>query len=233
MRKVDFRYYLGWFKLISLFLLALLVILSIIGFISYKFLWTEEYIDKDVIQRNMSKVISNGGSIDEVKHLYESTKTEKMPVIGNYAEFRESHYKSDVSLSYILADLLVKYYQNDSLISDSVYIDQLRCIVTDYNIVHPFDALDESQRYYLENIRQKLDSDYNIIQEDLVKLGDDLDRKNVLVNTYLNKSETSFWISIFAVVITILLSAWQIYQGHRSNKQMDQFLECNKKNSKQ
>lgn len=182
------------------------------------------YINKKEVQESLSKVIHNGGSLDEIKRVYSTKKAENKLFIFNKDEYLDSHYRSDISLSAILSDLLVNYYKQDSIVTDSTYVMRLRNMISTYETIHPFDGLEENQRYYLENIRLKLDSNYYFIQDDLVKLGDELDRKNLLVTKYLNKSETSFWISVIALVITFILSAYQIYQGSCSKKQMDKFM---------
>ncbi len=182
---------------------------------------TQKFISKNAILPPMSKVIKNGGSIDEVKHIFNSKTLVNEPFFGANREFKESHYQGDVALSYILSDLLVEYYQKDQFKEDSLYVTRLYNIIEEYNTIHPYDGLEENQRYYLENIRQKLDSNYRLIQEDIIQLGDELDRKNLLVNKYLAKSETSYVISIIALALTIILSLWQIRQNYKSGKRID------------
>lgn len=179
------------------------------------------YIAKEDIHKTLSKVIHNGGSLDEVKHVYDTRSGEdKFLVIVN-SEYWNSHYVYDTPLSSILSDLLVEYYKQDTLISDSIYEMRLRDMISTYETIHPFDGLEESQKYYLENIRQKLDSNYVYIQEDLIKVGGELDRKNQLVNKYLDKSDLSFKISILALILTIGFSVWQIIQNNRTGKKLD------------
>ena len=53
-------------------------------------------------------------------------------------------------------------------------------------------------------------------------MADELQHKNQLVSTYLNKSNTSFSVSIIALVITILVAAVQIIQASKTNKFLKQ-----------
>lgn len=193
----------------------------------------DTYSSKRSIQIPMRTVISNGGSIDEVRHIYETRSFKEIPWFVDYSDFIDSSYRSDVPLSHMLSDLLVEYYKDNSRNKDTLYIERLKNIVADYNAVHPFDALEEEQKYYLENIRQKLDTNYFLIQDDILKIGDELDRKNLLVSKYLDKSELSFWISIVAVAITILLSWWQINQNIKSGKKLDRLLPSEKNKGKE
>lgn len=179
------------------------------------------YFDKKEIQESLRKVINNGASIDEVKRVYNTKNVEGKPIIFNKSDYMKTHYTSNTSLSAILSDLLVHHYNQDSIASDSTYVIRLRNLISTYETIHPFDGLEENQRYYLENIRLKMDSNYYYIQDDLVKLGDELDRKNQLVNKYLDKSELSFKISIIALVFTFIFSIWQLVQNHKTDKKID------------
>lgn len=215
--------------MIGLRIFGLLVFVLLIGFMVYVIdRSSDTYANKNLVQSTMSKTIRNGGSIDEVRHIFETRQLKEMPLFVNSSDFIDSSYRSEVPLSHILADLLVDYYMRNPADNDTLYITRLHEIVEDYNAVHPFDALEEGQKYYLENIRQKLDSNYILIQDDILKLGDELDRKNLLVNKYLEKSELSFWISILAVVITVFLSFWQIRQNIKTNKTINQLLPSKK-----
>lgn len=180
----------------------------------------EKFIEKNNIQNSLSTVVRNGGSIDEAKQIYETKTIVNKPFFTSETDFLKTHYPSETSLSSILSDLLVNYYNQESIASDSVYVQSLRNMISEYNTIHPFDGLEESQKYYLDNIHQKLDSNYYSIQDDLIKLGEELDRKNLLVNKYLNKSEISFKISIIALVITVFFSVWQLIQNYRTSRQI-------------
>ncbi len=214
-------------------MLLLIVIFGVIFLIYAQDRQSEQYINQKSIQESIRKVISHGGSIDEIRHIYDTRKMETLPLIPDDDEkFLYSHYKGDVALSHILADLLVIYYETNMSVSDSIYIHRLKEVVQEYNAIHPFDGLEESQKYYLENIRQKLGTNYSLIQDDLIKVGDELDRKNQLVSKYLNKSEISFWISIMAVGITIIFSIWQLMQNQKTSENIKKSLVEYKKTQK-
>lgn len=181
----------------------------------------EKFIEKENIQNVLSNVVRNGGSIDEARHIYETKTIVGKPFFTSETDFLKTHYPSEISLSSILSDLIVNYYNQDSIASDSVYVHTLRNMITEYNTIHPFDGLEESQKYYLDNIHQKLDSNYNAIQDDLIKLGEELDRKNILVNKYLDKSELSYKVSIIALFFTLIFSVWQLVQNHKTGKKID------------
>lgn len=100
----------------------------------------------------------------------------------------------------------------------------MNAIIIENEKRNPFDNLEDNQKYNFENIQVKLDSNYVSIHSDVTKIADELNSKNQLVNKYLNKSEISFYISLLALFITILLSSYQIYQSYSSNKSTKKFL---------
>lgn len=89
---------------------------------------------------------------------------------------------------------------------------------------NPFENLEDNQKYSFENIQVKLDSAYAKVSSDVVKIAEELNNKNQLVNKYLNKSDISFYMSIAALVITIVFSAFQIYQNNSTSKVLRIFL---------
>ena len=80
------------------------------------------------------------------------------------------------------------------------------------------------QKYSFESIQVKLDSTYTKISPDVIKIAEELNSKNQLVSKYLNKSDISFYISIAALIITILFSAFQIYQNNSTYKGLRKFI---------
>ena len=103
---------------------------------------------------------------------------------------------------------------------DTLFYDNLIRVIEENNYHNPFDNLNDSQIYYFENIKDKTGEEYEIIQADIVKIADELYNKNQLVDRYLARSTTSFWISISALIFTIVLSLFQIFQNARTIKRI-------------
>ena len=139
-----------------------------------------------------------------------------------FTDKRKNYYTEDYPLSGILNDLLVDYLQ-DSKSKDSVYHTALCHIITENEKQNPFDNLEENQKYNFESIQVKLDSTYTKISPDVIKIAEELNNKNQLVNKYLNKSDTSYYISILALIITIIFSLFQIYQNYSTDKVIRKF----------
>lgn len=201
------------------FLTFLLGILFIIDSSTYS-----KSCNKDTIKRTLSLVIKNDGTLSNIKHLYNSRELEDVFFLGLRPKTKSKYYDENTSLSYILNDLLSDYYINKDSVSDSVYFHNLNAIIIENEKRNPFDNLEDNQKYNFENIQVKLDSNYVSIHSDVTKIADELNSKNQLVNKYLNKSEISFYISLLALFITILLSSYQIYQSYSSNKSTKKFL---------
>ena len=193
----------------------------------------EKYFNKEKYKASIQLSVKNGAKIDNIKHLYDSRILEKKPLFSSKDEFISKYYTENTSLSFILQDLLSDYYTNSKFEKDSIYICKLNMIIKENQETNPFDKLEISQKYNFENIRLKTDSNYVKIQSDIIRITDELDSKNQLVNKYLNKSEISFNLSIIALIITILLSAYQIFQNYSSTKNVQKIIsEIFEKNKK-
>lgn len=177
-------------------------------------------VDKNEITQSITNVIRNNGNINNIKHIYNSRTFKKKPLFSN--ESPKDFYSNETSLSFILNDILVDSYKTTP--TDSLYISKLNKILSEYEIINPFDKLENTQIYSFNNIKAKLDSNYVTIQPDINKIVDELSNKNQLVNTYLNKSDISFYISIFALALTLIFSFYQIYQSIKSSREIKRIL---------
>ena len=175
------------------------------------------YVEKAPIKEKMRNTIKNGGMLSSIKHIYNTRNVENVLFINPLSDKRQQYYLEDYPLSGILNDLLVDYLQ-DSKNRDSIYYVSLYHIIKENEKQNPFENLEDNQKYSFENIQIKLDSAYAKIVPDVIKIAEELNNKNQLVNKYLNKSDISFYMSIAALVITILLSAFQIYQNNSTSK---------------
>jgi hypothetical protein len=183
----------------------------------------KKYTEKAPIKEVMRNTIKNGGELSSIKHIYNTRNIENVFVYNPFSDKRKNYYTDDYPLSGILNDLLVDYLQ-DSKGKDSVYYAALCHIIAENEKQNPFDNLEENQKYSFESIQLKLDSAYTKISHDVIKIAEELNSKNQLVNKYLNKSDISFYISIAALIITILFSGFQIYQNNSTYKGLRKFI---------
>ncbi|MEM9831175.1 MAG: hypothetical protein AAF944_11095 [Bacteroidota bacterium] len=176
---------------------------------------SKDYFSKS-IKKDISFSINNNANIDVVKNIYENREIKSPNLIKDiFNKVEEEYYLEGTPLSKILDDLKTDYYLNDSV--DTLYLRKLTQIISTHSQTNPFDKLDDNQKNDFENIRAKLEHDYSRVQSDLVRIADELYNRNNLVTTYLDKSTLSYWISIIALFMTILLSFYQIYQN-RTNR---------------
>ena len=219
---------------VYLFTVLMSLIISFLVVLLYPIENDEKYCKKDDIKQRISQTIKNGGDITVVKHIYNSRLLEgawNLLFVGN-EDRNINYYSQNVSLNLVLKDLLSDYIYNKESSSDSLYHQNLLLIIEEYNRKNPFDNLDENQKYYFDNIQIKLDSNYNVIHSDMTKIADDIAHKNALISRYLNLSEVSYYISIAALVITIILSLYQIYQNYSSNKSLKKLFSSESDDSK-
>ena len=187
----------------------------------------KKFFEKAVIKSSMQKTIKNGGELSSVKHIYDRREVKDI-FVDLFTDKKNNYYAEDYPLSGILNDLLVDYYENPEA-SDSLYLCALKDIIAENERQNPFDNLEENQKYNFQNIQEKLDSTYTIISSDVIKIADELNDKNQLVNRYLNKSESSFTISIVALVISIVIGIIQLYQNYQTGRKIDKNESIGKK----
>ncbi len=185
----------------------------------------KKFVEKTTVKVVLRNVINNGGELNSVKHIYNTRYIEDV-FFWPFSEKRKNYYTNDYPLSGILNDLLVDYLQNTQA-KDSLYHRRLCNIIAENEKQNPFDNLEDNQKYSFENIQVKLDSMYSIITPDVLKIAEELNDKNQLVDKYLNKSDISFYLSISALILTLLLSGFQIYQNYNTYKVFQVFLKQN------
>ena len=190
------------------------------------------YISKNDTQNAIRKIVINGGELTSIKHCVESQPHSTSPFWPwQLAEFKNSHYPNDVTIDQILNDLLVNTYTSDGKSIDTTYLTRLKTMIEENSLINPFDNLESGQKFHFDNIKCKLDTLYGLVQPEVNNITAELTAKNQLVTRYLNKSEWSFNLSISAIILTILLSVWQIYKSHTSTKSLLKKLESLSDNS--
>ena len=211
-RKTDKKRYLFDFFLVVPITFSIITATLLLFYPDNK-----KYVEKVPIKEMISKTIKNGGEYNSIKHIYNTRNLKSVPFFKLTSNSNNNYYADDYPLSGILNDLLVDYFQS-SKNKDSVYYRTLCCIIAENEKQDPFDNLEDNQKYNFESIQEKLDSTYTKITPEIIKIVEELKNKNQLVSKYLNKSNISFRISIIALIITILLSLYQIYQNYSTNK---------------
>jgi hypothetical protein len=172
-------------------------------------------VEKQNLKADISTSISNGADVAVVKQIYENRKA--LTRIFSLTKLQGEYYNYDVPLSKILQDIRVDYFLTGK--KDEEFIIGLEKIISEYLQIDPFDKLESSQRDYFENIRLKSKDTYVMIRNDLDKIADELYKKNLLASKYLNKAETSFWISILGLVFALLIGVATLVQNRKKRLQ--------------
>lgn len=220
-RHKLYRIFLFAYALVGVCLIMMVVFLFNNGDLIFS---DAKFLNKEDLKKEINAVIEHGGDIDIVKHVFERKVRVSKPIL-NQSEFLQKHYPEDVTIAFVLEDIRADYFKTNTPNDSSVYLSKLNEIIAENNITNPFDKLEDPQKYNFENIKSKLDSNYVLIQSDINKVTDELNIKNQLVGRYLSRSELSYKISIIALILTILLSCYQIYQSFRSEHRVTETIK--------
>lgn len=180
------------------------------------------YYEKASIKATMQKVIKNKGDLTSIKQIYDTRNLSFVSGI-NINKNKDNYYIEDYPLSGLLEDLRIDYFLSEA--KDTVYLQALEKLIAENEIKYPFDNLDENQKYHFQNVQEKMDTTYETISPEMNRIADELNNKNQLVTRYLNKSESSFRISILALVISIIIGAFQIIQNILTSKKIKEIAE--------
>lgn len=202
-------------RIFAVLMCVLIFFLTYIFFIYVVNPENKMYFEKASIKATMQKTIEHGGKLSSLKHIYDTRDFIKISV---FSKNKGNYYVEDYPLSRILNDLLIDYYKTES--KDTVYHNALENLIAENDKKNPFDDLEENQKYHFQNIQEKLDTTYETISPEMIKIADELNNKNQLVTRYLNKSESSFTISIAALFISFIIGVIQLYQNYRSSKKI-------------
>jgi hypothetical protein len=164
-------------------------------------------IDKKITRSEVSKIITNDGDLRAVK--YALSYQPHIPSIKTIFSSDSDYYPANVALSTVLDDIRHEAF----LSGDKTLIPQLIKITSEHEEINPFDNLQASQRDYFENIRIKTSDSYSKISNDVNNIADELSQKNQLVSEYLADSKMSFWISITALLLSVIIGSYQIFMS--------------------
>lgn len=115
------------------------------------------------------------------------------------------YYETSVDLSLILDDMIFDYYMEKK--NDSLYIKKLKEFKIQDKERNPFDRLEEAQKELFISLRNNSGEHYPLIEDNILKISNELSRKNEAIDTYLDKSNQSYILSIIALLFSVLTPA--------------------------
>lgn len=188
-------------------LLLLIPLLSMMTTFSLLLIEEKKFVEKGILQGDIEKIITNGGDLSSIKQALRTQPT--VNAFKIIISDKSNYYNVDIPLSIVLNDMRVNAFRE----AKKDLLPILEPIISEYDEINPFDKLQTGQKDYFENIRIKAGQNYTNIVSDVNNLADELHEKNVLVNEYLGDSKMSFWISIIAVVLSLIIGGYQIFSA--------------------
>ena len=183
-----------------------------------------KYVGKNDIREPIVNAINKGTELEDIKIIY-SKKSQPIN-IAFWALFKEHLYyeTSSLTLQVVLEDLKVaKLTQQDNLNDDDEkFLRKLEGLLGTYHKVNPFDGLDDQDIRDFKNISQSIgENEYHSIEDEIQSLASSMKTKNDLINQYLNSSNLSLYLSIFAIALTCGIFLYQTFVSRKSSqKQM-------------
>lgn len=213
-------------KLDKAFLIIPIVALTI-SFLSFSSKTSNTGVLKDKFKSDLSQAITNGADLRAVKQMYVNRHIESTRNITSLFQSGKEYYTVEAPLSIILEDIRTDLFINGNRNTDNkininignLSTERLDSLISEYNQKNPFDRLESSQKDAFENLQLKLSDRYDFVKSDINKIADELVYKNALVDKYLNSSNYSFWISVFAFAFALVMSSIQIYMNRSSKVQ--------------
>lgn len=167
------------------------------------------FVDRKNLHMNVTTAIKNGAQLSDVKQIFENRKHAKgvsqlfdLLLYVKNSRNSDEFYREPVNLTTILKDIKSELYLTNTV--DLELVASISKTIAEHEKTNPFDKLEPSQRIHFELIQTKLGDKYAPIQENVVRIVDEIDNKNMLVSKYFSDATMSFRISIIALVIGIL-----------------------------
>lgn len=170
----------------------------------------EHGVNKEDIQSKIRMIVSNGGELGTIKHVYENRERYKASLSEFYKKLPET-YDYETPLSTILKDIKAEIYIQKNPGDSNTLLVPLDKIISDHDTSNPFDKLEIAQKDLFLNIQLKLPNEYSLIENDTNKIADELHNKNLLVQKYLANSETSLKVSWAALAFALISGLTQFY----------------------
>lgn len=173
------------------------------------------FTNKSELITSLSKAISNKADLESVKTIFSNRNIDRAFTTRIFTNNKDS-YIEPISLDIVLSDMKAEYFLNAP--QNSEYLPLLNQIIKEHKEVNPFDKLLIHQKDRFDNIRIKLDDKYSAIENDVVKISDELNKQNELVREYLSDSTISLVISITGLCFALVISLIQIFQSKKKQK---------------
>lgn len=175
----------------------------------------ESHVQKSELQGSIVTALRNEADLRTLEHIYSNREKINKDLFQAFKS-DSNIYPYNIPFSTILEDIRTSMFMKGG---EKLLLKKVDSIIEQHLHTNPFDRLEPIQRDYFENIKIKLDAKYPDVIIEVNKIADELHGKNTLVDKYLKDSSTSFWVSVIALMFSILVSSYQIFNGRASRVQ--------------
>lgn len=209
------------------YVLRVVLVLLTIGFFGFMtFLWyyysnttrESDYCRKDDLKKELKTKISNGADLKVVEYVFSKRNMKSQNIrIWNF-NIEKDYYDNNTKLLQVLKDLQSDYfdaipYTIPQASRDTAYYSRLSMMIDEYMRKTPFDGLEEGQMALFINLQKVLGDDYESVEENIIRIANELESKNALVDKYLNNSNDSYRLSRIALIATIVFGVLSFIIG--------------------
>ena len=164
-------------------------------------------ISKAELKGDIVTAIKNNADLRAIKQIYNNRHpSARWGFFGP-----RTHYAFSVPLSAVLEDIRADVFLEHN--PDKSLLPALDKLTAEQFQTNPFDALEPDQKDHFERLRERLGERYAGVQDEVVKIADQLYAKNILTKQYLRNSTTSFWVSVVGLLLAIVVGGVQLYQA--------------------
>ena len=190
------------------------------GAIAWYFISSEDelFIKKEPLKADITQMITNEANLDSLKHYFNNAEKIEWGFIYGWSNDKKDYYELPTSVVNVFKDIQSEFYLKTD--SSTLDINRVVELIKEHEQRNPFDELSVIQKDQFNNIRIKLGSNYEAVEQEFNKLSNDMKHNNKLINQYLSDSKTSLYVSIasllFALITTI--GSQVVYRKRSSNK---------------
>lgn len=180
-----------------------------------------DYYRKYDLKKELKTKISNGADLVVIEDVFADRIQHSTSAREWDYRLEEDYYDNNATLLQVLKDLRSDYFNDLGPLAtrDTAYYSRLSMIIDEYSKKTPFDGLEECQQALFINLQKALGDDYNIVEEKITRIADELRSKNTLAYKYLNNSNDSYRLSLNSFIATFVFGFITIIFGLVENIQ--------------
>jgi len=173
------------------------------------------YTEKIEIEVKIKKAVNNGASLEVIRTIFSNRNIDKS-FFSRWLKDDSLNYIEPLRLAVVLDDMKAEYFLTDHKSESEPYLSKLQLLIEENVEINPFDKLESYQKDYFINIRLKISDKYELIENDVNKIADELNKQNSLVKEYLSDATTSLFLSGGGLIFALCIGLIQIRQSKKT-----------------